>query len=217
MSCRQWESGKVVIPAKEWSKFRTGLMEAWNRHQRSVLEDAKRTYPLVKAAVKGIGRREHESVMRDVLVRAFRGADDRIEEVEDLIGGRVWDEERQCWVARLRAPRKKNLKIVATTKDAVIDMSEARITFTNKTRTVTWDVAEDNHACDRTHSHWFAKRLFEALGRVRWTRGSGGTIVGNDEYNQQSCEEGGGANYVTYEFGPKVKKTGRLNRGYYNY
>jgi len=40
---------------------------------------------------------------------------------------------------------------------------------------------------------------------VEWTRGSGGTIIGNDEYNQDSDAVGGGGNYVCYEFGPRKK------------
>ena len=30
MSCYNWERGSIVIPSSEWSKFRTGLLKAWN-------------------------------------------------------------------------------------------------------------------------------------------------------------------------------------------
>jgi len=45
--------------------------------------------------------------------------------------------------------------------------------------------------------------FFRALGQVVWTRGTGGEIVGNDEYNRESKASGDGGNFTKQTFGPK--------------
>lgn len=74
--------------------------------------------------------------------------------------------------------------------------------FSVNGRVVTWEVPDNNHACDYGRDHPLAKKLFELLARVKWTRGSGGKIIGNNEYNRDDDNEGGGGNYVVQEFGP---------------
>lgn len=74
-------------------------------------------------------------------------------------------------------------------------------TITLKGNTVIWDVPENNHACDHAREHPLAVALFEFLDRrVEWTSRSGGTIVGNDEYNREDDSVGGGGNYVVREY-----------------
>jgi hypothetical protein len=79
---------------------------------------------------------------------------------------------------------------------------ECGVTFDLKARTVRWGVSENNHAVERARESWLGRAFFRALDRVNWTRGTGGTIVGNDEYNSDSEYEGGGANYVTASYPP---------------
>lgn len=74
--------------------------------------------------------------------------------------------------------------------------------------TVFWNVYEGNHACEEARKHETAKALFRALDRVVWTRGSGGDIVGNDEYNRDSCSLGGSGNYLVTRYGPQKKRRG---------
>jgi len=42
MSCYNWERGTITIPTKEWAKFRTALIKAWNTDQLSKLDRAKK-------------------------------------------------------------------------------------------------------------------------------------------------------------------------------
>lgn len=81
-----------------------------------------------------------------------------------------------------------------------IQCGEPSISFEG--RKVSWDVPGNNHARDRGRNHPLARSFFELLNRTSWTRGSGGVIVGNDEYNQDSTAEGGGGNYTISQYGP---------------
>lgn len=78
-------------------------------------------------------------------------------------------------------------------------------------RKVTWTVPENNHACDRGREHPMAREFFRLLGTVTWTRGTGGDIVGNNEYARDSREEGGGGNYLVSSYGPE-RKSARSRR-----
>lgn len=85
------------------------------------------------------------------------------------------------------------------------------------THTVFWDVGENNHAQERAREEPNARVLFKALGKIKWGRGSGGDIIGNDEYNRDDCTAGGGGNYVVESFGPKKKRRNKtlIVGGYY--
>lgn len=100
----------------------------------------------------------------------------------------------------------------ATNRTTYFSCGEPSIRFDRAKRTVTWSVPENNHAREHGREHELAEVLFKALGRVSWTRGSGGVIIGNDEYNRDSMDVGGGGNYVIDEYGPNVKTAASLRR-----
>lgn len=100
----------------------------------------------------------------------------------------------------------------STTNDIVtfeLD-GDASITLDAKARAVRWTVYENNHAREHARDHKLAKTLFYALNHIDWTRGSGGEIVGNDEYNRDSCDLGEGGNYLVAGYGPQKKRRRRL-------
>jgi hypothetical protein len=75
-------------------------------------------------------------------------------------------------------------------------------TISLKGRVVTWDVPENNHAVENAHEEPLAQVFFGFLGKVVWTRGTGGIGSGNDEYRRESTESGAGSNYTTFQYGP---------------
>lgn len=80
-------------------------------------------------------------------------------------------------------------------------MDDGQIDFNREAGTVEWS-AGGNHGVERARNHPLAGVFFDELAKVRWTRGTGGVFTGNDEYNQDNSNEGGGANYVTTAYGP---------------
>ena len=80
-------------------------------------------------------------------------------------------------------------------------VGSATIVFDRQTHTVEWQTDHNNHAVDSARSSLLARVFFARLDKVRWTRGTGGVLVGNDEYNQGSSALGYGANYATEGWG----------------
>jgi len=200
MSCYEWERGTIIIPTKEWAGFRKGLLEAWNKRQLELLERAVRIHGLLKAAVKGKRGSTRDKALADALKRHVGDEySDANEDLRNLLVDSKW--EGRVHTRTLKGvPKKKDLKLFAVSKDADLHLPDASVSLRNKGRTVTWDVGENNHACDHAREHWFAKLLFDRLNRITWTRGTGGKIIGNNEYNRDRDDEGGGGNLLVCEY-----------------
>jgi len=225
MSKYCWESGTITIPAKEWATFRKGLLAAWNAKQEGILAEAKALVPKLRAAAKGKRGDKRFQEQKAALYRhcgftlrswGWECPSDEVRERFDTmrrllfvfdpkLGPGAYDR------TKLVTPKKLALDLKPVSKDADIHLPDASVHFRNKGRTVEWDVPENNHAVENARDHWFAKKLFAALRRIEWTRGSGGQIVGNDEYNRDECKhyEGGGGSYVTMEFSAAATKARR--------
>lgn len=205
MSCHEWEEGTIKIPTKEWAKFRTAVIKTHNAHQLALLEKAKTLHAKAKDSLKGKRGKNRQKALGDFellhhkdfealsFVFSFK-EDPKTKRLERVLGP---------------VPKKKDLKILPTSKDAKLELDEATIVLINKTRTVTWIVPENNHAREHARKHPVARKLFQLLNRMTWTPGSGGQLVGNDEYNQEASHAGGGANYVTATYSQKAQKLQR--------
>lgn len=126
----------------------------------------------------------------------------------------TWGGSRDCPPRRVQQKDVDNVCGRATGANFRLNMGESSLEF--KGRELHWSVGENNHARDRGRSHPVARALFKALDLVEWTRGSGGKILGNDEYNRDTDYEGGGGNYVVDEYGPHIKPV-RTPAYNYNY
>jgi len=237
MSCYNWERGTITLPTKEWANFRKSLLTAWNAHQDSVLAKAKTAYAAAVAAGKGKRGDNRTKAMKVAVARACGGrisewgdfesghrgghdSHDKARETYEAVHGLIWKYQGHGKPPKFQSPQKKDLPFAAVSKDATLNLDEATVTFNNKSRTVGWCVSENNRAVESANDHWFAKKLFAALGRITWTRGTGGKIIGNDEYNRDSDYEDGGGNYVTHDYHMKTtaeKKAEAARRNRNNY
>jgi len=216
MSCYEWESGTIKLPSKDWASFRTNLLKAWNDHYLSNLEKAKAAHKTLTDACKGTRGSKRAEALKAAVAKRFtrreycrlnqRTVDKDVDfEIREMVvEQKGWGNDATYTLKAL--PKKKDLPLKATSKDAEMHLRGAYVKFTNKTKSLVWDVSENNRACEHAHEHWFAKLLFAALGKITWTRGSGGEIVGNDEYNRDNCDAGGGGNYTKMTFSAAQQK-----------
>jgi hypothetical protein len=223
MSCYNWERGSITLPKAQWAKFRTELLRAWNNHQEETLKQAKACHAKAKAATKGKrGKSRQEAVL--AAIADFCGGSitkwGEFEAPARKVYGygygnhEAHDQKKYDLFRALRQhvadaqnnllknqPQKKKFPFLALSKSAGLNLCDAHVSFNNENHSVAWEVYENNRAVESANDHWFAKKLFAALGRVKWTRNSGGQIIGNDEYNRDADYEGGGGHYVTKSFG----------------
>jgi len=188
MSKYEWERGTIKIPAKEYSKLRKAVITEYNRLQDELYNEAVQAHAKILAAKKG---------KRGFDVYKYAAGYDGLDLSCDLLS-LLFNREK------LRKPKKSGLRKKPVSKDCTLDIGEADITFNG--RCVIWDVPENNHACESARQHSLAKFLFRKLSNIAWTRGSGGQIIGNDEYNRDSDYKGGGSNYVTASY-PSANKS----------
>jgi hypothetical protein len=199
MSCYEWERGEFKLPTAEYSKFRKNLIVVWNNWWDQIYTVAKDLYPKVK-------KMDWEQLYKacDQMAHQMRWGEEGAHNLISIL----WDSKSK----KIVSPKKKDLPKKPVSKGCSLPLDEACITFVDASRVVIWEVDENNHSCDRAHEHYIARKFFEALNRVQWTRGTGGKIIGNDEYNRESDWEGGGGNYVKQEFGPNSKPKPKKSR-----
>jgi hypothetical protein len=109
----------------------------------------------------------------------------------------LWPHERHLVKdGKLYAPKKKDYPH-ATNRDTSFsdEGSDAGIEFRPKERQLLWFVTENNHACERAREGPLGRVFFQLLSKVTWTRGTGGSVWGNDEYHREADEEDGGGNF----------------------
>lgn len=200
MSRYEEEHGRIVIPAAEWPKFKQKLRETHNTEQVLCLRLATDLHTKLVASGKGKRnfdfRRALQALIDSEADRTSRGNRDR-----------VWNLQYKLISpeGKPRRPLQKDFPMAnGTTRQFSAGEGHLRLS-TDKERTVDWDVPENNHACEYARESAMGKAFFTAIDRMNWTRGSGGTIVGNDEYNRDSEYEGGGANYRKEQYGPQYK------------
>jgi hypothetical protein len=192
--------------------LRKSLIDEWNRLQHRVLALAMEAYLTIQdaskpddaftdwlypAADKNPGAYRHP---------AYEEREHHGEAIRRLLFR--WDDATRQQV--LRYPLKQYLDVRSNRRGCALLFAGATITLDETGKTVAWAVSEGNRAVEHARRHPMAKALFQSLSRVTWCRGSGGDIVGNDEYNRDNLGAGGGANYVTASFGPS--SNGQLAR-----
>jgi hypothetical protein len=220
MSCYQWESGSLKVPSAEWASLKKRFIEAWNAEVAKRFAVAEELHAHLIATGKGKRKLDY--------VKAAREWADQQRGSRTMFSATSVHRDRAyaviCRVVPYKegAPRKpkKPLKkdfpfarsnTLVFSDHSVMDW-DGNLSFKNETRTLEWEVRENNRAVDNAWDHPMGLALGDALSKVTWTRASGGKFIGNDEYNRHSDYEGGGANYVTRRYGPLGEISHRSRR-----
>jgi hypothetical protein len=202
VSRNEWESGEVKLPASEWAGFKRELRAAHDRLQERALALAVAVY--TEATAAGRGRRGfnfYEEAERVFARKVVTHPNRQLEPYCWTILSALFPQGERAGTRKPRKPRSSDFPKATSKTDAFGD-GDWSIVLDGAGRTFGWRVSENNHAVEEAHEHPLAAAAFRLLDKMRWTRGTGGKLVGNDEYNAESREDGGGSNYVTRRYGP---------------
>ena len=194
MSCYNWEAGTIQLPKSKFAAIKKQFVNDYNKLLEEQMRRAEKLRQHVLTANKGKrgvkwwcelnDNAEKFGVSWSTVGKMTRGGNDK-------------------------KPNKLTKKAMefANGKTMGFDIDgEGYITFDPKTKTVAYNVGENNRAVERARESAVGRLFFRTMNNVTWTRGSGGELYGNDEYNQHESYGGsGGGNYVTATFPqPKV-------------
>lgn len=199
MSRYEWERGEFLLPPAEYTLFKKRWREAWNVLVEFRFQQALRWW-------------ENNRKTK------------RPEYVTDEIQPFFFLYHKSGAFRKFpRKPIRKDFPLATNRQHQFyIDETEASILFIDSTKTIIWEVADNNHSCDTAREHTMGNKFFQLMDLVKWSKKRpGGKIIGNDEYNCTNYEEGGRSNYVkdtwprpkrdTTSFSPYMSPAHRLN------
>lgn len=207
MSRYEWESGSIKLPTATWTGFTKAMREEWNCRIEAELATLTRIHAAVAAANKG-----KRSVNWKQETLNYLGKNNRISETFSVLADQH-DDEAIATLLTVSVNGKTKLISSVTKKLAASKYATSKTTsyeagyaghiqLDPKTKTVHWRVDENNRARQNAHDSFIARAMFTLIGKIKWTRGTGGYFTGNDEYNAETTDYGAGANYLTSTFGP---------------
>lgn len=198
MSCYEWERGEFTLPTGAASKLKAHLDMHVERQAEALIKETSSAWETLKKVP--VAKRENTLIF---------GRDHLSDSARELM--RRYDPQTRKTV--IRKPAAADIHKSLRERVAVWGRESegkkltyklgdgATITFTGA-NTVVWDVPENNHAVDHAHDHPLAVAFFGYLDRhVPWTARSGGSIVGNNEYNREGQGAGDGGNFTTRRYG----------------
>lgn len=215
MSCYGWERGQITLPSAEVAGLKAVLRDYVNALHAEVRAEAVRVHKDVFKSTRS------ESLYQQRFAEWQRAA---WASPSPSNGMRVTSSESRRTLVRTLVAEVLNpaCRGGAINQPTVADVDRVVARATNRTatfpvisgrghreasvsfngRVVTWDVPENNHSVDNARESEAAGLFFAALGRVKWTRGTGGAIWGNNEYNEGEHGYGRGPDYMGDTFGP---------------
>lgn len=211
MSKYGWERGTLKLPSAAWAPFKQALQAGMTKHKEQDYALALKLHAALTEQKKGkrgfdLGKAfeaEHYATIREA---SFSGWSSVSKAAKYPFKTTEYHELKNAILGKgetpnLCKPQKKDFP-KCTSATLTFSGDSCSVYLTNATRQVTWDVEDNNRSVERAHETALGCLLFNLLAKVKWTRATGGTINGNDEYNRDNKGEDGGGNYVSHRFGP---------------
>ncbi|WP_458683680.1 hypothetical protein [Prescottella equi] len=193
MSRNEWESGTIQLPPAAVPGLRRALNQSAAQHRSLILEEVDALWQRIKdraADKRACAIPNYVDVPFD---------DPAGERRANALG----DAQGILHHTQGSKPTKADLeRAFPTPNNRTKSWTEAGFSLTLDGRSLHWDVPETNHAREHAEVTALYQAAVKYLNSITWTRGSGGVIVGNDEYNSDDRSAGGAGNYVTRRFGP---------------
>lgn len=186
MSCYEWSHGKIILPSAEFAPFRKAMQDAMFAKWKRAFDDSQ-------AFWKSLTPRQKSN----------------FDDFRKALNDRRFDLDTMWLIdpthRRLDKPRRVLHSDVEWPTNRTTDFHESDLSlnFNRKERSVTFEVMENNHAREHADNTALARAFYSQIAKVKWTAGTGGVILGNDEYNRDAGYEdvGGGGSYVVAAYG----------------
>jgi hypothetical protein len=204
MSCYNWEEGTLILPVRAFKP----VFDSIRQKQNALMDEAYNCLVAAYETIMAENKAKVKPAEPELHGRICDAAEKHRQKIRSRFSGDDLFGAIENAVIAMSKGRKVPIKpqkqylAKATTSTLRFRQYEAYLTFDRKRHSLTWVVEENNHAVESAHESWLGRALSASLKDVQWTRSTGGLFVGNDEYNEDSQENGGGANYVTARFGP---------------
>ena len=189
MSHNEWEAGEVILPTAEFARVRQDVADSVSANSDAIYRAGQKFWSALSPKEKR-GGPDHAQAL------------ERFARLTPNVPDEFWAAAQLEWGQPGKRIKKDALEFPTARTTHFRAGYEAWIDFNRERHSVSWGTSDNNHAVERARDTAAAAAFFRALDTVKWTRGTGGVLTGNDEYNQDSREDGRGANYTTVGYGP---------------
>ena len=206
MSRYEWESGKIILPAKAAYPFKKQLTEYLNNEIDRMFTVSQEAFANISSKFK-----EHRNVdfrkgfRREIvnLLKRSYSQDCAFELYLEYFGDldKLFFKSDPTRLTPVKPTRTLFAQKIILNKPFFYKSRHGNFSIEIKERVLHWQVPENHLAVQFAREHPVAIEVFELLRNVKWTLRSGGKIFGNDEYNRAFHYIPSGANYVNESFG----------------
>lgn len=208
MTNNERASGTITLPAAAVAPFRRAVNTAANRLHEEVLASAKAAH----ANIKTRSPKLYEQAVHQWTDKAYRETHvsahtATVRELTHMI--------LLGLATKPHAPTRADVDRYitrATNRTGDWHGMQWGITLEGRTLTISYD---GNHSADAFAEHPVSAAAMTALSAVKWTRGTGGVLWYNSEYNEgPSGNSWGGGDRISEAWGPDGERTRDLDRGF---